>query len=149
MLAGACAGLLVPGFVLAGSSQSTLLVRATVAPWLEHRVLHQPSELMITKADLKRGFKDVHAGTIALVSTNNAGGYMVSVFCGEAPFLESVNVMLDGASLPLPCSGAVELLQPRSGLPREVKTISYRFRLSPDARAQRYSWPLSLMISAL
>ena len=142
-------GLFVSGLANGGSTSANLLVRATVAPYLEHRILHEQSGLLVSGFDLVRGYKDVNAGTIASISTNSPNGYVLSIFCSESPTIAFVEVTVDGRTSSLTCSGAIDMILSKDNPITDVRRISYRFYFSQEASAGMFPWPMQLAISSV
>ncbi len=133
----------VMGEVSGRSISASLNIQATVLPWLEHHILHDHSVFKITPAAIKKGYQDVHVGTVLSVTTNDTNGYIISVNSYGVEAVTSIVVTTDGGvSYVISLDGGVEIHEPYSGSTSEIKKLSYRFYLSPEAEAGFYPWPI-------
>jgi len=131
------------------SSSGRIQVSATVQARSTLKVLHQSPELIITNADILRGYVDVSSASRFEVKNNSLAGYLL-VFEGLdgplRPFKEAVvqglgkevHISAGGGMVPQPYSRGIVSLE-----------LSYHFVLSADARPGTYAWPVSISAQPL
>ncbi|OPY73228.1 MAG: hypothetical protein A4E63_01009 [Syntrophorhabdus sp. PtaU1.Bin050] len=137
------------GSVLQGESspssdnERSLKAEAEVPTRSHLAVLHQVSSVVLTDDDIRTGYVDLSNATRLAVSSNDRSGYLL-VFEGlKWPFLEvdvfglREDVQVDSSS--------ISVHQPYCGDTPNLE-LSYRFRLSDDAQAGKYAWPLSISL---
>jgi len=122
-------------------SSSRVTVSATVLSRATLKIIHQTPELVVTNADIMRGYVEVRAASRIEVKSNSLAGYLL-VFDGLCmPFKEvyvqgltnEVQISSESGWIPQPYTrGAVAM------------ELSYRFILSEDAQPGTYAWPLSI-----
>lgn len=131
----------------AGASSAKLTVTATVQARASLKVLFQSPELVVTNADVARGFVEVGPASRIEIRNNNPAGYFL-VFEGMGgpirPF-KDVHVRFPGREVQIDFSGGM-VAQPDSGRGSVTMELSYRFALTEDARPGTYSWPLSMSV---
>jgi hypothetical protein len=128
---------------LAAGSKGVLTVSASVKPTVAQTVIRQAGSLNVTIEDIKRGYVEVASGTVLQVKSNSLGGYKLVVAVNSG-MVEEVWVTEKSRTTVLSPSGGF-IHQPRAGA--EVKDLSFRFVLSPDAQPGRHPWPVSLSAS--
>ncbi|HUL01163.1 MAG TPA: hypothetical protein VLX29_09935 [Nitrospirota bacterium] len=129
----------------AGSRSFMLQVRAAVLARANLKILQQPQELIVTDADVRRGFVQAQAASIIELKNNSPRGCLLSFVDNGLPFQEtSVNVMgrdivlgPDGGLVTLPVIGKATI------------TLSYRFVLAEGTQPGTYEWPIALSASLL
>jgi hypothetical protein len=105
------------------------------------KVLQQRTEMVITQADVARGYVEVQGATRIEVKNNNPGGYFLSFDGLGGPFKE-IYIQGLGAEVQLaPHGGFIPQPFTRSAV---VKELSYRFFLTDHAEPGTYSWPLQI-----
>jgi hypothetical protein len=121
-------------------------ITATVLEHTSMHVLNQAQELVVTNADIARGYIEVPAATRISVKTNNPAGYLLAFEAVSGfPLFESMHVIVGGTEVQLsPAGGWVPQPYVRGGITQDV---TYRFALSKNAQPGTYGWPL--MISAI
>lgn len=124
-------------------------VNATVLERTRMELLNQVRELVITNADIMRGFVEVPAASRIAVKSNNPAGYLLTfeVMAGPDAVFKSVNVGVGGREVQLSPGGSW-IPQPyvRGGVTMDV---SYRFVLAKGAQPGTYSWPLTVAVQSL
>jgi len=138
------AGDLDPAGSRAASAGAKITVSATVAPRATLKVVHQRPELVITGADIARGYVDVPSASRIEVRNNSPAGYLL-VFEDRDGFLQAfdqvqvrglgteVQIGRSGGWIPQPYSRGTETME-----------LSYRFILMKHARPGTYAWPLTV-----
>jgi hypothetical protein len=123
-------------------------ITATVREHTSIQVLSQARELVITNADIQRGYVEVPSATRISVKSNNPAGYLLTFEAMSSPYslFSAVNVLVGGRDVQLSSNGGGWILQPyvRGGITQDV---TYRFSLSKNTQPGTYDWPL--MISAV
>ncbi|HSQ77391.1 MAG TPA: hypothetical protein VLN91_00730, partial [Nitrospirota bacterium] len=129
----------------AGSVSTTLHVSAVVLPRADLHIIKQPTELVLTDADVRRGYVEIDAASMLELKSNSRAGCLLSFAANGFPFEEaSVNVM-----------GRVVVLGPGGGLVtvpvigRTTVALDYRFVLGKGTKPGTYEWPFSLSVSPL
>jgi hypothetical protein len=111
------------------------------------KVVHQTSELVITQADIIRGYIDIPAGANIEIQNNNLGGYMIFFKGIYTPFKEVLVKGLGGEVKINSNSGWIT--QPYNGRDPVMVELSYRFILSENAKPGTYAWPLTISVSPI
>lgn len=111
------------------------------------KVVFQTQELVITQADILRGYVEIQAAEHIEIQNNNLSGYLL-VFEGlKGPFKKVVIKGLGDEVTINPDGGWVA--QPYHGRDPIMIELSYRFILSEKARPGTYTWPLILYASPI
>lgn len=106
-------------------------------------VLHQASSIVLADDDIRTGYIDLPNATRLTVSSNDRSGYLLVFeglgwpFKGVAVFGLIGDVRTD--------SSHISIYQPYCRDTMNLE-LSYRFRLSDDAQAGKYVWPLSISL---
>ena len=143
------ANMLGVGSAHAGNSSTSakINVSATVLERTSMRILNQAQEVVITNADILRGYVEIPAASRIHVKSNNVQGCFLTFEVLSAPnnVFNSFNVVVGGREVQLSKSGGW-IHQPfvRGGI---TINLNYRFAFSKDAQPGTYSWPL--MVSVL
>lgn len=129
---------------MAGTS-ATLRISAVVLARANLNILKQPRELVVTDADVRRGFVQVQDASMIQLKNNSRAGCLLSFASQGLPFQETtVSVMgrdvvlgQDGGLVELPVTGNV------------MVSLGYRFVLAQGTQPGTYAWPFSLSVSPL
>jgi hypothetical protein len=133
----------------AGSAETKLTVTATILKRASLKVLAQPSSVVVTAADVARGYVDVSAPAQVAVQSNSSSGYMLE-FSSEGDFMRQTLVKGLGTDVQLsPAGGAVMQRSSSSGVTRTTLALGFRFLLSESAQQGTYSWPMRLSVTPL
>lgn len=146
------AALSLSGAVIAKKSHATgpaktgsakVIVTAHVMPHVKLKVLTQRSELVVTNADIARGYVDIPLASRIEVKNNNPSGYLLVFegFGGPMNFIKGVHVKGGGREVYIESAGWIT--QPFTRAPVSMQ-LSYRFVLSKNARPGTYAWPLTI-----
>lgn len=133
--------------VAAGTAETTMTITARVLERTNLRVLSQIPEIVITDADIRRGYVEIPAGTQIAVRTNNPAGYLLQFESGGEVerLFRSVEVTAMGRNIQLaPQGGWVPMPYMRG---ESTLALGYRFTLSETAAPGVYPWPL--MVSTM
>ncbi|KQC08256.1 MAG: hypothetical protein APR62_04970 [Smithella sp. SDB] len=114
-----------------------VLARASV------HVLRQPAEIVVTDADIKRGYLDVNAGSVLEIRNNSRAGVNMTFETSGLPFKEALITGL-GREVVLGPNGGI-ITQKMIGT--SVVALSYRFIFDESSQAGTYSWPLSVSVN--
>jgi len=127
----------------AGVGSTKLIVTAHVMPHVKLKVLKQLSELIITNADITRGYVDIPVASRIEVKNNNPAGCLL-VFEGlGGPMNFIKGVYIQGGGREVYVESAGWMIQPFTRTPVSME-LSYRFVLSKDALPGTYAWPLTI-----
>jgi hypothetical protein len=110
-------------------------------------VVQQPSEIIVTDADVVRGYVDVPAGSELRVSTNDPTGYVIDFFT-RVPIFRSVRVIDRRGDADLGPDGGTVIERGQYGRNLPL-ALTYRFNLAANARPGTYAWPLALNVRFL
>jgi hypothetical protein len=122
-----------------------MLVSVMVRPRTQMKVVHQAGELVITQADLARGYVEAPAATSMEVRTN-VGTYLLNFDWPEGLFTEVV-VSGIGREVHLAQGESIMITQPELGM--RVIELSYKMVLSREARPGTYAWPMMMSLNQI
>ena len=143
-------GLLGAPLTAAASGEAKLTVTATVLKHASLKVLAQPANLVITAADLARGYVDVPASSQLAIHSNVAAGYLLDFRNLGGEFMRQIFVRgLNGDVQLSPAGGLVQQGSNGAGVTRTTLALGYRFMLSSAAQAGTYAWPMQLSVMPL
>ena len=126
-----------PGVSAGVSVSATVLARASM------NVLKQPSELVVTEADIRRGFLDVEAGSLVEIKNNSRAGIFMTFENHGFPFRQAL-VRGFGREVALGPNGGM-ISQNITG--KTVVALSYRFIFDGSMQAGTYAWPFSMSVN--
>lgn len=145
---GSLALLFGPPAAHAGGSEAKLTVSATIRQHASLRVLAQPSNVVVTAADLRRGYVDANTPVRVAVRSNTVG-YML-IFVGNGEFVRQVRVRGLGNEVQMGASGgAISQSGHTAGVNDAALDLAIRFELSAAAEEGVYPWPLHLSAAPL
>lgn len=134
------------GRLFAGSSSAEMHVSATVVARTLLTVDSQPTEVVVTAADVERGFVELPAALAFHVRSNHPAGYVLQfgsssgVFGAAEVRWESSTVRVNGSE--------AWIAQPyRRGATPVLATV--RLDLAEGTAPGRYPWPLSIAANHL
>lgn len=124
-------------------SSAKVMVTAHVLPYVRLKIIKQSAELVITNADVVRGYVDVPVASRIEVKNNNPAGCLIVFegFGGPMNFIKGVHVKGGGRDVYIESAGWVT--QPFARTPVAID-LSYRFVLAKDAQPGTYAWPLNI-----
>lgn len=129
------------GGAFAASNQATMTVSATVMARAMVTTQYQSSDLVITTADVARGYVDAPNATSIRVRTNSANGYLLT-FEANQPLFTAVQVSGAGDQVSIAAGGGW-VLEPFTATTVGM-VLSYRFSLAPGVQPGSYAWPLEI-----
>lgn len=124
-------------------------ISARVIEHTKMQILNQAQELIVTNADIMRGFVAIPAASRIQVKSNNPSGYLLAfeVMSGSSNIFNSVNVVVGSRDVLLsPGGGWIPLPYIRGG---ETMNLSYRFALAKGAKPGTYGWPLLVSVQSM
>lgn len=140
---------LFPALAEAGSADAKLSVTATVMKHASLTVLAQPASVIVTAADMVRGYVDVPSPAHVAIQSNSQSGYML-MFASEGDFLRQILVRGLGNDVQLDTAGGgVARRAEGRGMSKASLDLVFRFILSDSAKQGVYAWPMRLSVSAL
>jgi hypothetical protein len=139
----------MPAAATAGSSGAKLTVSATILKHASLNVLAQPSSVVVTAADIARGYVDAAAPSQVAIKSNTSGGYLLE-FANQGDFMRQILVRGLTTDVQLsPSGGVVMQASAGSGMTRSTLSLGFRFMLAEAAQAGTYSWPMRLSVTPL
>ncbi len=125
------------------SAGAQLKVSATVLPYTSLNVSNRARTLVVTDADISRGYVDIRAASSIEVSTNTKDGYYLSFECFDTAFRQ---VQVDGLGRSAMVGSGSSII-PMQNNGRVVRMeLSYRFILSENVKPGSYPWPLTVSV---
>lgn len=140
---------LAMGNALAAEASSALAVTANVAKRATLQVFSQPSSVLVTEADLARGYVEVPTPVQVAVRSNSPAGYML-VLAAQAGFVREI--LMSGLDSDVQVSAQGGLIPQRSGgrgVLRKTLELKFRFVLAKDAQRGEHPWPMQLSVAPL
>jgi hypothetical protein len=135
----------------ASENPDTKSTRTTITEEIQRltslKVLLQTQELVITQADILRGYIEINSAEHIEIQNNNLSGYLL-VFDGLNGLFEEVIVKGLGDEITINSDGGW-VAQPYNGRDPVIIELSYKFILSDKARPGTYTWPLILYASPI
>lgn len=146
----ALAGLLgwaasTPAHAAGQGVQSQMRVTATVLRHTSVR-LDAPQVLTISESDLARGYVDVNKAVEVAVQSNVRDGYTLVLHQGGKHVREAVVQGPAGALVVGAGGGMLARPAAGSGMWRDTMQLRVRFKLSAQAQAGTYDWPLQISV---
>lgn len=129
----------------AQSASSKMTVSVIVKSSTSVRLLYQSPEMVITNADIHRGYVDANAATRLEIESNSPTGYMLSFESYDGAFKE-IHVSGLGEKVIIGSGSGMVFLSHKG---THTMELSYRFILSKDAEPGTYMWPLSITVNPL
>lgn len=137
------------GVPAATAGDVKLTVTATVLKHASLNVLAQPSSVVVTEADIARGYVDVPTPTQVAIKSNTSGGYMLA-FASQGDFMRQILVRGLSSDVQVgPAGGAIMQSSTGSGMTRTTLDLGFRFVLAESAHQGTYPWPMRLSVTPL
>lgn len=127
------------------SAGATITVSARVLPRASLTLLRQVSEIVITDADIRRGFMDIDTGSVFDLKNNSRAGCLLTFSAQGLPVKEVLVRGFDREVSLGPGGGMIS--HAFKGTLRV--TLSYRFIFAGGVQAGTYQWPLAVTASPL
>jgi hypothetical protein len=133
--------------VQARDARTNFNVSATVSAVARLQVQSAPTEIVVSDADLRRGFIDVVQPTDLVIRSNSANGYALDLTT-LTPMLSSVVVR--GLKSEQSLSGEGGTIVQRWQAPQTVVlSLQFRLVLAPGLAPGRYPWPMRIDVRPL
>ena len=132
----------VSGTVLASSTSALMSVRVQVLARTLLNIESQPPSLVLTAADLARGYVEVPAVSRIRVRSNDPNGYLLAFDVTAGPFT-AIEVTGLGPAARISANGGW-LVRPFAGTQPVTSELTYRFLLASNVQPGTYAWPVSL-----
>jgi hypothetical protein len=120
-------------------------VTARVLARASLHVLRQPAEIVITDADIKRGYLDINAGSVLEIKNNSRAGVNMTFETRGLSFKEAMVNGL-GREVALGPNGGIIT---HKSIGTSVVALSYRFVFDESSQAGTYAWPLSVSVNPI
>jgi hypothetical protein len=147
-IATAMLGALLP-CAAAGQGDAVLVVRATVLRHTSIRIA-PPRTLMISEADVARGYVELATPVEVEVQSNVREGYtLVFERLGEEVRQVHVRGLRDSGLLVGDAAAMASRPAAGRGLWREQLQLRFRFDLGPHVRPGQHPWPLNISMMSL
>jgi hypothetical protein len=128
-------------------TSAKIMITATVRERTTMTVLKQIPDIVVTPADIMRGYVDIYAATRISVRSNNPAGYLLAFedLSGPSSIFNSVNVRVGAREVQFSQNRGL-VSQPYVRSAAVTLDVSYRFLLTKDAQPGTYRWPLMITI---
>jgi hypothetical protein len=134
---------------LSAQAETKLTVSATILKRASLQVLAQPSSVLVTAADLARGYVDVPTASQVAVRSNAPAGYLLE-FASQGDFMRQIVVRGLETDVQLsPAGGMVSQRASGKGVTKTTLALGFRFLLSESAQEGTYAWPMRLSVVPL
>ena len=131
----------------AGQGSAIVSVSATVVAHARLLSSYQAEQLVITEADVARGYVESAAASRFAVVTNSRAGYLME-FHPMGHLFESVRIEGLGNPVLLSVDGGIVVQRGRPSA-GSMHELNFRFDLGRDAQPGRYLWPLRMVVRPL
>jgi hypothetical protein len=129
--------------IVADNSKTALAEEIKTLTALE--VVFRTQELVVTQADILRGYIDIPIAEKIVIQNNNLAGYLVFFKGLNGPFKE---VIIKGLETEIRISSESGwITQPYNGRDPVTIELSYRFIFSDEAKPGKYAWPFTISVS--
>ncbi|MDO8719850.1 MAG: hypothetical protein Q7K20_12825 [Polaromonas sp.] len=147
---GISVGLLAVPMVSTTISNGTkLTVTATILKRASLQVLAQPGAVVLTAADIARGYVDVPGALEVAVQNNSADGYLLT-FESQGEFIKQTRVQGLANDVQLDAlGGSIAQSASGRGVQKVTLNLGFRFALADAARQGVYAWPIRLSVAPL
>jgi hypothetical protein len=136
----------VAGTVRASSTSALMSVSVQVQARTLLNVESQPPSVVLTEADLARGYVEVPAVSRIRVRSNDPNGYLLAFDITAGPFT-AIEVTGLGPAARISANGGW-LARPFTGTQPVTSELTYRFLLASNVQPGTYAWPVSLSARA-
>ncbi|MBA3773523.1 MAG: hypothetical protein H0X13_13850 [Ramlibacter sp.] len=141
--------LLAPMSAAANGAEAKLQVSATVLKRASLKVVNAPSAVVITAADIARGYVDAPAPAQVDIQSNSLSGYAIE-FASEGEFMRQILVKGLANDVQLsPAGGSVAQYSQTPGMTKTTLALGFRFMLAQSTVQGTYPWPVRLTATPL
>ncbi len=131
------------------SNEAKLTVTATILKRASLQVLAQPGSVVLTAADIARGYVDVPGSLNVAVQNNSADGYLLT-FESQGEFIKQTRVQGLANDVQLDAmGGSIAQSANGRGVQKVTLNLGFRFALADAARQGVYAWPIRLSVTPL
>ena len=132
----------------ANGAEIKVQVSATVLKRVRLNVVSAPSAVVVTAADIARGYVDASAPAQINIQSNSLSGYAIE-FASEGHFMRQI--LVKGLSNDVQLSPAGGSVAQSSQTPGATKSfaLGFRFMLAESAVQGTYAWPVRLTATPL
>lgn len=124
-------------------------VSATVQKHASLKVLQQPLSVVVTAADITKGYVDVTAPASVQVRSNTQDGYLL-MFESQGEFMRQTVVKGLANDVQISTAGGgVAQNTAGKGMRQTQLDLGFRFVLAQSARQGVYPWPIRLSVTPL
>lgn len=139
--------MIAPTPEVATADQAKITVSATVLKHASLKVLAQPAAVVVTAADIERGYVDVATPAQVAIKSNSSHGYMLD-FANDGGFIRQILVRGLDHDVQLNAAGGAVLQRPgSSGVTRATLGLAFRFVLAESTQPGTYPWPVRLSVT--
>jgi hypothetical protein len=131
----------------AREARTEMPVTATVMAVARIERQTAPTEVMVTAADLRRGYLDVGEPVALVIRSNSPTGYALDLDA-ITPLFSSLVVRGLESEQSLGADGGT-IVQRWQNAHTAHLTLQFRFVLAPGLTAGRYAWPMQLRVRPL
>ena len=128
------------------ADNATLAVTATIAKRSTLQVMASPAHVVVSRADIDRGFVDVPGAAQLTIRSNSADGIAIEITAVADFFAQAFIHGLDTAVQVGPNGGIVMQGAPARGA-TDVRALRFRLVLARGVEPGIYPWPLRLSIA--
>jgi len=149
LLAAAFVGLFASAVPAAAATGAKLQVTVNVMKRATLQVLAQPTSVVLTAADIARGYVDIPATAQLAVQSNSGEGYMLE-FVNQGDFVRQILVKGLDTDVQVGAGGG-SVMQRASGMgvTRATLNLGFRILLSASAQQGSYAWPMRVAVAPL
>lgn len=141
------AGALITSTAAIAGGSAKIAISATVLGRASLQVLAQPAGVVVTPADIARGYVDIPVPAHVAIQTNSRTGYVLD-FASQGDFVRQILVRGLANDVQLSPSGGT-VVQTTSGATRATLALGFRFMLAETTQQGIYPWPVRLSVTAL
>jgi hypothetical protein len=124
------------------AAETQVRVSVNVAKHARLQVISQPGAVVVTMADIQRGYVDVPAAAQVAVQANTPG-YLLE-FGSEGDFIRQIVVRGLGTEVQLSPAGGLVTQPAPAGNVKATLALGFRFILSESAQPGAYAWPMRI-----
>lgn len=136
-------------FAATADSAAKLQVSVTVLKHASLKVLAQPSSVIVTAADIAKGYVDVAAPASIQVRSNTQEGYLL-MFESQGDFMRQTVVKGLANDVQISTAGGgVAQNTAGKGMRQAQLELGFRFVLAESAQQGVYPWPMRLSVTPL
>ena len=144
----AAAALVAPASAAASGTQN-VLITTKILKRASLTVLTQPTAVVVTAADVARGYVDVAAPAQVAIQSNSLAGYLLE-FASQGGFMRQILVKGLANEVQLsPEGGTVMQSSSGMGVTKTTLALAFRFVLAESTQQGTYPWPMRLSVTPL